>query len=294
MDFHQLTTRQRRILELVVSGKTNKEIAAIVHISENTVEYHLVKRIYPALGVRTRGAAASVYLKLAAAALRKSVVDSRGENTTITVVRRQSQSLRRKDEVIRMSICLHAVQSPDEVKQVYSFAVAVLGLPTAKHTLDYYLSQLAIAPELMIYARRYGHIVGCVLASIEDDHVLLGPLAIAQQFTGTGLAAQFMTQVEVATKRYGHNTIILGAFPEDEDFFLTLNYQPHLFVQYPEMAFSPQLKALNTGYDIAFEAESDGWTRLMLRTPKIDKTLQAAYERQFPNCATQTVFIKSL
>jgi DNA-binding CsgD family transcriptional regulator len=72
MDFHQLTARQRRILELVVSGKTNKEIAAIVRISENTVEYHLVKRIYPALGVRTRGAAASVYLKLAAAALRKA------------------------------------------------------------------------------------------------------------------------------------------------------------------------------------------------------------------------------
>ena len=196
-----------------------------------------------------------------------------------------------------MSITIESVESvksPDDVRQVYSFAVAVLGLSTAKHTLDYYLAQLAVEPELMVCVRKMGHIVGCALASIEDDHVLGGPLAVAQQYSATDMAEQMMRQIEVATKRYGHHTIILGAFPEEEAFFLSLGYRAHLFVQYPEMAFAAQLKALNTGYDVVFEAESDGWSKLMLRTPKVDKSLQNAYEQKFPNCATQTIFIKTV
>jgi DNA-binding NarL/FixJ family response regulator len=36
----KLTTRQREVLQLVAEGRANKEIAAILHVSEKTVDYH--------------------------------------------------------------------------------------------------------------------------------------------------------------------------------------------------------------------------------------------------------------
>jgi DNA-binding NarL/FixJ family response regulator len=48
-----LTSRELKILELVLAGYTNKAIAAEVFISEKTVEFHL-DHIYTKIGVRTR------------------------------------------------------------------------------------------------------------------------------------------------------------------------------------------------------------------------------------------------
>lgn len=48
-----LTPRELEILRLVITGKTNKEIAHEIYISTKTVEFHLDK-IYTKLGVRTR------------------------------------------------------------------------------------------------------------------------------------------------------------------------------------------------------------------------------------------------
>jgi DNA-binding NarL/FixJ family response regulator len=49
----ELTPRELEILQLVVTGKTNKKIADEIYISEKTVEFHL-DNIYTKLGVRTR------------------------------------------------------------------------------------------------------------------------------------------------------------------------------------------------------------------------------------------------
>ena len=53
MTLSNLTDRELQILQLVIAGYTNKEIAAEIYISEKTVEYHL-DNIYKKLGVRTR------------------------------------------------------------------------------------------------------------------------------------------------------------------------------------------------------------------------------------------------
>lgn len=50
---YDLTIRQREIIVLVQQGKSNKEIADVLYISENTVKYHL-KSIYEILGVKSR------------------------------------------------------------------------------------------------------------------------------------------------------------------------------------------------------------------------------------------------
>ena len=48
-----LTPRELEILQLILTGKTNKEIAQEIFISKKTVEFHL-DRLYSKIGIRTR------------------------------------------------------------------------------------------------------------------------------------------------------------------------------------------------------------------------------------------------
>lgn len=73
MDIHTcLTPRQVMILLCVVQGKTNKEIAHELGISESTVEQHLW-RIYQRLGVSNRVQASQSYRQL-----RPTTTDAKG------------------------------------------------------------------------------------------------------------------------------------------------------------------------------------------------------------------------
>jgi DNA-binding NarL/FixJ family response regulator len=51
-----LSSREREVLEQVAAGKTNREIAAALVISQHTVSRHL-ENIYSKLGVTSRAAA---------------------------------------------------------------------------------------------------------------------------------------------------------------------------------------------------------------------------------------------
>lgn len=63
----KLTPRQRDVLELVVEGKSNKEIARILDLGEGTVKIHLAA-LFRNLGVRNRSAAAVAGARLLHAA----------------------------------------------------------------------------------------------------------------------------------------------------------------------------------------------------------------------------------
>jgi two-component system nitrate/nitrite response regulator NarL len=52
-DFVTLTTREREIVQLVIDGKSNDEIAMILDTSRKTVEFHL-SRLYERFGLMTR------------------------------------------------------------------------------------------------------------------------------------------------------------------------------------------------------------------------------------------------
>jgi DNA-binding NarL/FixJ family response regulator len=54
-----LTRREREVLELVASGATNRQIAALLYISSKTASVH-VSRILAKLGVATRAEAATI------------------------------------------------------------------------------------------------------------------------------------------------------------------------------------------------------------------------------------------
>lgn len=49
----ELTPQEAAVVELVVTGRTNKEVAGELYISVKTVQYHLT-RVYAKLGVRSR------------------------------------------------------------------------------------------------------------------------------------------------------------------------------------------------------------------------------------------------
>ena len=59
----QLTPREREILLLIRLGKTNKEIASTLKISENTVKTHL-KHVFHKLNVSNRTQASIVGAEL--------------------------------------------------------------------------------------------------------------------------------------------------------------------------------------------------------------------------------------
>lgn len=59
---NRLTPRERQVLALLVEGKTNKEIAAALVVSPNTVKRHL-QAIFEKLGVSTRAAAVAEALR---------------------------------------------------------------------------------------------------------------------------------------------------------------------------------------------------------------------------------------
>ena len=59
---HRLTPRESALLELVVSGMSNKAIAQEMSISENTVKYYM-KSILQKLGARNRTEAAALALR---------------------------------------------------------------------------------------------------------------------------------------------------------------------------------------------------------------------------------------
>jgi GNAT superfamily N-acetyltransferase len=186
------------------------------------------------------------------------------------------------------------IRTLEQLQQVYAFAVPIFNLPTGQHTLEHYTEQWARAPQLLVFAERDDRICGCILAGIEGDHILVGPVAVAADSRRLGIGSAMMREVETQAKALGQHTLILGAREEAEPFYLSCGFRPNLFIQLPEPEAVARLKALNEQYEVEWEEEREGWSKLMLRTPQIDKPLQRTYEQVFPGCFTQYVFIKQV
>ena len=57
--FHELTAREREVLEIIAQGKSNNEIAAFLKISDKTVRNH-VSLIFSKIGVSSRAQAVAL------------------------------------------------------------------------------------------------------------------------------------------------------------------------------------------------------------------------------------------
>jgi GNAT superfamily N-acetyltransferase len=186
------------------------------------------------------------------------------------------------------------VQTLDQLLQVWAFVAPILDLPTGEHTLTYYTEQVAKTSRILVFAECGGRICGCILASSKDEHILVGPVAVAEDSRRSGIGRAMMQEIEKQAKEMGQTTLILGALEEAEPFYLSCGFQPNLFIQLPEPDSLERLKSLSEGHDVVWEAQRDGWSTLALRTPEISRSLQRKYEQGFPTCFTQYVFIKTL
>jgi DNA-binding NarL/FixJ family response regulator len=59
----ELTEREREIAALVAEGRSNKQVAAALFLSEKTIEHHL-SRVYGKLGVRSRTELAAAFARM--------------------------------------------------------------------------------------------------------------------------------------------------------------------------------------------------------------------------------------
>lgn len=193
-----------------------------------------------------------------------------------------------------MSFAIKIVETPERLKEVFSFATAILGPIEEPHTLERYLEQLVNAGQLLVYAVKDGRICGCILASVDGDHILVGPVAVAENARRLGIGSAMMAKIETEAKNMGQTTLILGAREQAEPFYLSCGFQPNLFIQVPRPNLLGELKSLNRTYEIAWKMEQESESKLMLRTPVIDKPLQHQYDQSFPDCSTQYVFIKKI
>ena len=71
-----LTRRQRDVLNLIVQGRSNKEIARILKLAEGTVKVH-VAALFGKLGIHHRAAAAVAGARLISEAVQRSDSNSR-------------------------------------------------------------------------------------------------------------------------------------------------------------------------------------------------------------------------
>jgi GNAT superfamily N-acetyltransferase len=182
-----------------------------------------------------------------------------------------------------------------ELDPVYRFAVSVLGeMDDTVHTLAYYRSQVSLTPSLLVYAERHGRVIGCILGSIERDHVLVGPTAVAAEERGRGVGAAMIYRIEEEARKLSQTTLILGSRQEAEGFYLHCGFRPNLFIQVSQPGQLARLKQLNHQYPVVWEFQDDSCTRLMLATPIVDRELQLVYEKEFAGCGTQYVFIKEI
>ena len=82
------SAREREVIELLVQGKSNKQIALALHLAGRTVEFHL-SNIYAKLGVTSRTEAA---LKLSAPGLRESTGEAGAGDVRESAVEKNDQA----------------------------------------------------------------------------------------------------------------------------------------------------------------------------------------------------------
>lgn len=96
---------------------------------------------------------------------------------------------------------LHPVRSAEELHAALAFAQRLLGF-SADHRggfVDYYLSRYLRHPEygqLQSIAEEQGTIHAVVLGSVQDDHILIGEVAVAEAYRGQGIASRLLKMVE--------------------------------------------------------------------------------------------------
>ncbi len=191
---------------------------------------------------------------------------------------------------------IRTADTPAAFEAAYTFCERFFpGLDADAYARKRWMERMASAPDLMPYAVSGGAVAGVVFGRMEESGaVTVGPVAVDQALQGCGLGRALLTELEARAARRGVRLLVLGALESAEGFYLKCDYSPYLFIQTKPPHTLAELRALNPGYPEARTCDDGTDVRLMLATGQIDKALQRTYDAAFPDCATQTVFMKEL
>jgi GNAT superfamily N-acetyltransferase len=196
---------------------------------------------------------------------------------------------------VNMHYTIRNVSSEEDLVRAIDFGNSIFEGDNPTLSYEKWLPHFLATPDLLIYVEDKGQILGTVFGRIGDnkDNITLGMVAVSPGHRRCGIGSALMKAIEVRALRHDFTTILLGAKQDAEPFYLKCGYTPFLFIQAPNITLD-ELRSLNISYPEAWSYEGDGWARLMITTPVIDRVLQQQYNERFPYCSTQTVFIKHL
>ena len=196
-----------------------------------------------------------------------------------------------------MDTCV--VPDRQTLRRVYDFGDRILNYTAHGNTLyswEFWIEQWEKNPHLLLYSANSEVTVGAVWGWVTSDgNVTVGMIAVEEGHRKTGVGGRLMKDLVQRVRDSGHKIIALGALQESEEFYLKCGFSPNLFLQSKKHSLD-ELRALNTQYEEIWGLESDenGWCRLMLSTPVLDRALQENYDMGFEDCVPQTVFLMHL
>jgi GNAT superfamily N-acetyltransferase len=183
----------------------------------------------------------------------------------------------------------------DELTEAYDFVHKILSGSGTIRDLEFYKQELSKHPQLMLQAKEVGGLAGVLLASVESDHVLIGELAVSEEYRGKGVGSKLLQQLEANARSMGQKTILLGAVEDAETFYLKNGYGPELFMQFSGQDSRERLEQALKGVKepVLWKDFSGDVAKVVLQTKSIDKALQARF-RAGLGVHTQYLFKKSL
>ena len=163
-----------------------------------------------------------------------------------------------------------------------------------KYGRDFWLSQWARHPELLLYAEEDGQIVGSAFAWEDGGDITVGHLAVAEGYRKQGLGRELMEEAEKRVWDLGFTHIGLGSVESAEGFYAKLGYSGVLLVQSDRHTVE-ELLSLEQPYPLQGTNVYEGTiSQLYIRLPLADRALQRQYEETFPGCSTQMIYDKDL
>lgn len=196
---------------------------------------------------------------------------------------------------MRSALSIVPVRSVAFLDEAYGFARRLLRFPdTNGEVLDYYRRAFSQNPDLFTCAMAGERLCGCVFASIENERVLIGPVAVSTSYRGTDVLTAMMTRTEQVALQLGYDTLLLGSVPEARALLVRAGFEPYLLVQAPHPHTLENLLAFNQDCSVMWSAEEDGWAQLLLKVRDSQQELAHWFEREFRGCQTHRVYMKRL
>ncbi|MFA5745548.1 MAG: GNAT family N-acetyltransferase [archaeon] len=133
-------------------------------------------------------------------------------------------------------------------------------------------------PSLFIGAYDKGKLIGIAFGFIKKSKILLGEMAILENYRNKGIGQKLLSFFEKQAKKLNKKYIELGAWGSAEKFYLKNNYKPLIFVQIYHQDVPKNYKQLE--FEIIKETNYADSKRLWIKkkyNPKLKEILKKKF-----------------